>query len=171
MPRNLQRREPVAHRMMIPTSTNKWKPAMPDPSLSLPDDWKQLVLAARQARQAAYAPYSQYHVGAAVKTSGGDVFVGCNVENASYGLTICAERTAVCSAVAAGHRDIDVCCISLTGQPVPCGTCRQFLYEFNPDMIVLLDNLDLPEQTDSGTPQLPEVVRLRDLLPRAFHLE
>jgi len=99
-----------------------------------------------------------------VLTAAGDIFVGCNVENASYGLTICAERGAMCAAIAAGQRDIVVTCISLTGQPVPCGTCRQFLYEFNPDMTLLLDNLDQPDEP-------PEAIRLTHLLPRGFRLE
>lgn len=88
---------------------------------------------------------------------------GCNVENASYGLTICAERVAVCSAIAAGCRQLTTICISLTGVAVPCGACRQFLMEFNPDFRILLDDL--------GTPDVdPELVMLRELLPRAFRL-
>ena len=139
---------------------------MPDkPALTLPAKWPQLVAASRNARVHAYAPYSNYHVGAAVLTTVGDIFPGCNVENASYGLTICAERNATCAAIAAGQRDIVAVCVSLTGQPVPCGTCRQFLFEFNPQMTVLLDNLDL-----SGS-HPPELVSLSELLPRGFRLE
>ena len=132
-------------------------------ALELPSNWQQIVTVARTAREAAYAPYSKFHVGAAVVTKSGQVFSGCNVENASYGLTICAERVAVCSAVAAGDRQIEVVCISLTGHAVPCGACRQFLYEFQPQMLLLLDN---PEVAGN----VPEVKRLSDLLPDGFRL-
>lgn len=127
--------------------------------------WRTLRDSARRARENAWAPYSKYHVGAAVLTDSGLIFSGCNVENASYGLTICAERVAVCSAVAQGHRNFEAICISLTGVPVPCGACRQFLTEFSPRMPVILDNLDCCG--DSGL----EVILLSDLLPRAFRLE
>lgn len=139
-------------------------------SQRLPADWQRLVLAARSVRQNAYAVYSGFAVGASLLTADGQIFVGCNVENASYGLTICAERTAMCSAISAGHADIVAACVSLTGDPVPCGTCRQFLYEFNPQMLILLDN---PEATPADLSQLqpPESVLLKDLLPRAFQLQ
>lgn len=130
----------------------------------LPKSWPQLQNSARAARQLAWAPYSQFSVGAALLTNTGEIVSGCNVENASYGLTICAERTAVCRAIAMGHRQFDAICISLPGPPVPCGACRQFLIEFNSNLLVLLDNTDLP----SGTP--PESILLHNLLPRAFHL-
>ncbi len=135
----------------------------PSTFVSLIPAWKTLRDAARAVRKNAYAPYSKYAVGAALLTASGNIYSGCNVENASYGLTICAERSAVCSAVSAGETQLIAICISLTGIPVPCGTCRQFLYEFNSDMQVLLDNLEPGEQP-------PECVLLSDLLPRAFHL-
>jgi len=128
-------------------------------------EWIALRDAARKVREKAWAPYSKYHVGAAVLTGSGEIFTGCNVENASYGLTICAERVAVCSAVAHGHRDFRAICISLTGVPVPCGACRQFLMEFSPQLPVILDNLD------SAGDNHPEVVLLSELLPRAFRLD
>lgn len=128
-------------------------------------EWVVLRDAARQVREKAWAPYSKYHVGAAVLTDSGVIFTGCNVENASYGLTICAERVAICSAVAQGHRCFRAICISLTGVPVPCGACRQFLMEFSPQLPVLLDNLDSAEGA------APEVVLLSDLLPRAYRLD
>ncbi len=134
-------------------------------SLRLPDEWKQLVDASRQVRQNAYAKYSNYQVGASLLGESGTIYRGCNVENAAYGLTHCAERTAVCSAVAAGETKFSAVCISLTGRPYPCGSCRQVLFEFNPDMLVLMDNLDLPDQAQ------PQVVRLADLLPMAFQLD
>jgi cytidine deaminase len=98
-----------------------------------------LLDAARAALERAYAPYSGFRVGAAVLADG-DFFAGCNVENASYGLTICAERVAVFAAVAAGRRRIAaVAVVSEAPAPTaPCGACRQVLYEFGPDMTVLL---------------------------------
>ncbi len=132
---------------------------------ALPLEWKNLIAAARSARSQAYAPYSEFAVGAAVLTDVGDIFPGCNVENASYGLTICAERSAACAAIAAGQKNLVAVCISLTGTPVPCGACRQFLYEFNPSMTVLLDDSNTPADTE------PETVLLSDLLPRGFRLE
>jgi cytidine deaminase len=86
------------------------------------------------------------------------------VENSSYGLTICAERVAVCRAVAMGQRDFRAICVSLPGTPVPCGACRQFLMEFGAGLVVLLDDTALPEGTQ------PEALFLSDLLPRAFRL-
>lgn len=132
--------------------------------IQLPEDWRELVQAARKVQQLAYAPYSNFPVGCALKAESGDVFIGCNVENASYGLTICAERSAMCTAVSQGQPRIQIACISLPGTPVPCGTCRQFLYEFNPEMLLLLDDTEKPET------QAPDCVPLKDLLPRAFTL-
>jgi len=99
-----------------------------------------LVEAARQVQKHAYAPASRFHVGAAVRTESGRVFVGCNVENASYGLTICAERAAVCAAVAAGERTIVAVAIAtdLDEPARPCGACRQVLAEFGIGMQVAL---------------------------------
>ena len=126
--------------------------------------WRELQTAARAARGNAWAPYSRYQVGAAVLASDGRIFVGCNVENASYGLTMCAERVAICTAIAQGCSSFSAICVSLTGIPVPCGACRQFLVEFNPEMLILLDDVnhtvDMP----------PELVPLSELLPRAFRL-
>lgn len=133
---------------------------MSSSQIELPADWQRLREAARSVRERAYSPYSEYQVGAAIVTVDGTIFAGCNVENASYGGTICAERSAVCSAVSAGQTKFSAICVSLTGTPVPCGICRQFLYEFNPDMLVLLDDVNLETA--------PECVILSDLLPRAF---
>jgi cytidine deaminase len=126
------------------------------------DDISRLIAAAREAATHAYVPYSEFPVGAAVLTAGGEIIAGTNVENASYPLTMCAERIAVGTAVAAGHREIRA--VAVTSPKVsgvtPCGGCRQVLNEFKPaqgDMLVLLDS-------SSG----PEIVPLGDLLPRSF---
>ncbi|HUG55728.1 MAG TPA: cytidine deaminase [Candidatus Limnocylindrales bacterium] len=102
---------------------------------------EQLVKVAALARQRAYAPYSRYKVGAAIRTRRDKIFGGTNVENASYGLTICAERSAVFAAVAAGEtKDYDSVAIVVEGDrlPSPCGACRQVLAEFSPKMRVIL---------------------------------
>ena len=91
---------------------------------------RALVEAALAARSLAYAPYSKFLVGAAVLTESGAIYAGCNVENASYGLTICAERVALCSAVAAGHRTLAAMAVATSGGGTPCGACRQFAAEF-----------------------------------------
>jgi cytidine deaminase len=100
----------------------------------------RLVTAARAAREKAYAPYSGYKVGAAILTKTGAVFTGANVENATYGATICAERSAICQMIAAGERE-PVACAVATGGPragSPCGICRQVLREFARDMPIAL---------------------------------
>src|SRR4051794_3476136 len=95
-------------------------------------DWARLADAARAASAAAYCPYSRFAVGAAVLAADGRVFNGCNVENASFGLTICAERNAIAQAVAAGVREIVAVCVHTpTATPTPpCGACRQVIVEF-----------------------------------------
>jgi cytidine deaminase len=123
---------------------------------------KELLSQARAAAKHAYVPYSGFPVGAAVLTGDGSIHTGCNIENASYGLTICAERTAVSSAISAGHRQIVAVAVSAPKVPrtTPCGACRQFLNEFRPvssDMVIVLDD------GDSGHP-----VSLNELLPKAF---
>lgn len=102
----------------------------------------QLITKAIDASSRAYAPYSRFSVGAALLSAEGRVFCGCNVENISYGLTICAERNAIFSAIAEGCRDfIKIAIVADTEEPVsPCGACRQVLAEFNPDMEIILAN-------------------------------
>lgn len=117
----------------------------------------ELIQAARQARELAYAPYSHFAVGAALLTDSGKVFTGCNVENLSFGLTICAERAAVCAAVAAGEKrfkSIFIC--SDSQEPVsPCGACRQVLAEFADDMEIMSFNLEGREFSATLSALLP----------------
>lgn len=106
-------------------------------------DFSALTESALEARRKAYAPYSNFAVGAALRTKSGRVFCGCNVENLSFGLTICAERAAVFAAVAAGEREFEAIAIVADSiQPVtPCGACRQVLAEFAPGLPVRCTNL------------------------------
>jgi len=119
---------------------------------------QQLVTQAREVAGRAYAPYSRFHVGAVLVGKDGRTFAGCNVENLSYGLTICAERNAVFAAVAAGCRKFEKIVITAdTEVPAsPCGACRQVLAEFNPDLVVVLSNFRGQSET----------FRLSELLPR-----
>ena len=100
---------------------------------------EMLLQKARDAMAYAYAPYSGYRVGAALLAADGKVFTGCNVENAAYGNTLCAERTALCKAVSEGAREFTKIAIAASGSaPFPCGACRQSLYEFAPGLEVLV---------------------------------
>ena len=112
--------------------------------MTTPPDYAALVAAARAARERAYCPYSHFAVGAAALTASGRIFPGCNVENAAYPATICAERTALLSAYAAGEREIvALAVIADTPEPVsPCGTCRQVILELAPGCTVALANMD-----------------------------
>ena len=100
----------------------------------------KLVAAAKAARKNAYAPYSKYRVGAAIATKSGAIFTGCNVENATYGATICAERNAIGAMIAAGDHSPIACAVVTAGPKAaaPCGICRQVLYEFAADMPIAL---------------------------------
>jgi cytidine deaminase len=122
-------------------------------------DPSTLVHAAIEARRNAHAPYSGFAVGAALLCSDGTVFTGCNVENLSFGLTMCAERVAVGSAVAAGRREFQCIAIAADSDEVisPCGACRQVLAEFDPGLAILSANLEGKVQEFS----------LAELLPRA----
>ena len=121
---------------------------------------KKLKLAAKAAAGRAYAPYSKFRVGAAVLTGNGKIFTGCNVENASYGLSNCAERTAIFSAVAAGERKLQcVVVYTPTDMPTaPCGACRQVIFEFGP-AVRIVSVCDGRDQIDGS---------IRSLLPAAF---
>ena len=121
-----------------------------------------LITSALNARERAYAPYSKFPVGAALLSTTGEIFVGCNVENASYGLTICAERAAFTAAVAAGRQRFEALVVTTSGGHAPCGACRQFAAEFCEDLLILL--VDADEESHVVE------VRLRDLLPGMFSL-
>lgn len=99
---------------------------------------KKLFRLAKEALKNAYTPFSHFNVGAALLAKDGRVFTGCNVENSSFGATICAERTACTKAVSEGAREFEKIAIASDGGPAwPCGICRQFLYEFAPDLLVI----------------------------------
>ena len=121
---------------------------------------QRLIDAARAVRLNAFAPFSRFLVGAALETADGQIITGCNVENATYGLTVCAERVAVFKAISEGHRKfVRVAVVADTQAPTPpCGACRQILWEFGGDLEVILANLT----TETGRH------RLKDLLPLPF---
>lgn len=123
-------------------------------------DWDELAERALAARDQAYCPYSSFAVGAALLTTGGTIITGANVENRSYPVTVCAERSAVVAANAAGHREFAALAIAADNQPParPCGLCLETLAEFCRDLPILLVNT-LGER---------EQVSLRELLPRPF---
>jgi cytidine deaminase len=124
-------------------------------------DSDRLIAAARDARERAVATYSDFRVGAALETADGTIVTGCNIENASYGLTICAERVAMFKALSDGHRAfVRIAVVADTVEPTPpCGACRQILWEFGPDLDVILANMS--EVTGRH--------RMADLLPHAFN--
>lgn len=128
---------------------------------------QELIARAMAARLHAHAPYSRFPVGAALLTAGGRVIPGCNVENASYGLTCCAERSAVFAAVAAGEREfLALAVVADTPGPVsPCGACRQVLAEFNPRLRVILANLQGAMQVTTVAELLPGAFSPADLHP------
>jgi len=121
---------------------------------------RALVDAARRARDNAVAEFSKFKVGAALETTDGTVITGCNVENATYGLTVCAERVAMFKALSEGHRSFArIAIVADTEEPTPpCGACRQILWEFGGDLEVILANLT----------QEKGAHRLKDLLPLPF---
>lgn len=124
----------------------------------------QLLRSAKKAMKNAHAPYSKFRVGAAILLSNGKIFGGCNVENASYGMTNCAERTAIFSAVAELGPKIEIRAVSVAndhGVPCsPCGACRQVIYEFGPDATVFFQGKDGPRQA-----------HITELLPEGFRLQ
>jgi cytidine deaminase len=119
-----------------------------------------LLLAALKARENAHAPFSHFRVGAALEEDSGRIHTGCNIENATFGLTLCAERVAVFKAISEGAREFRRIAIAADTETLtpPCGACRQILWEFCSDIEVILVNLH----------GVSETLRLKDLLPRAF---
>ena len=130
---------------------------------ALPDEFQHLIQQAAEARELAYAPYSNFLVGAALLTADGKTFTGCNVENASYGLSICAERTAICKAVSEGHQAFRAIAIAASPLASPCGACRQFIVEFGKDISVITFDPADPSQVKAWTSQ--------ELIPESFEFE
>ncbi|HEX8249394.1 MAG TPA: cytidine deaminase [Pyrinomonadaceae bacterium] len=124
------------------------------------EDLQKLVKAARDVRERAYAPFSNFKVGAAVRTKSGKIYTGCNVESASYGLTVCAERVAIWKAVSEGEKEFTNISVVADTQELtpPCGVCRQIIWEFCGDVPVTFSNLH----------DKIETVQMKELLPRAF---
>jgi len=133
-------------------------------SLLSDEQRSQLLQAAKDVLQQAYAPYSKFKVGAALLTKQGNLFAGCNVENSSFGLTICAERAAIFSAIAKEGPDMKILAITIVNEPnipcCPCGACRQVIFEFGSEAIVIFPS-------SKGI----EEVRMSDVLPWGFRLE
>lgn len=127
---------------------------------------QELVAAATSARQMAYVPYSGYAVGAALRTADGQIFTGCNVENASYGLGVCAERNAVFQAVARGERDIQAVAVVTENGVTPCGACRQVLAEFGPEMTVIVADVAGKRRIYALSELLPDAFGPQDLRNR-----
>lgn len=123
-------------------------------------DLQELVEAALEVRERAYAPFSNFRVGAAVRTKNGKIYTGCNVESASYGLTVCAERVAIWKAVSEGEKEFTNIAVVADTQELtpPCGVCRQIIWEFCNDIPVTFANLHGKTET----------VQMKELLPRAF---
>ena len=122
----------------------------------------RLIRRALTAQKNAHAPYSKFRVGAALLTKSGQVYTGCNIENASYGLTICAERVALTKAVSEGHRQFQaIAVVCPSAKPTPCGACRQFLAEFGDLEIICADSRNVKRF---------QSFRLSELLPHAFEL-
>ena len=123
--------------------------------------YRELYRTAQQMVQYAYAPYSRFKVGAALLTKSGEVFTGINVENSSFGATICAERTAFVKAVSEGHREFDaIAVVSSDGEVLPCGICRQFMFEFGDDLKII---------TGEDEDHL-KITEISELLPGGFRL-
>jgi cytidine deaminase len=123
---------------------------------------RELVEIAERVRDNAYARYSNFQVGAALRTLRGNIYSGCNVENASYGATLCAERSAIAAMVAAGEREIDAVAVFTNADPpsMPCGICRQVLLEFGGDRMLIV----------AASPRALSLTTLSDLLPQPFSL-
>ena len=123
-------------------------------------DYEALIAAAKDARLNAHAPYSNFRVGAALRAASGRIFGGCNVENATYGLTVCAERVAIFKAISEGERGFDAIAVVTDADSLtpPCGACRQLIWEFCGDVPVVLANLKGKTET----------MQMRELFPKPF---
>jgi cytidine deaminase len=123
-------------------------------------EYEILISAAKQARENAHAPFSNFRVGAALRATSGRIFAGCNVENATYGLTVCAERVAIFKAISEGERGFDAISVVTDTDKLtpPCGACRQLIWEFCGDVPVVLANLKGKF----------EVMQMRELFPKPF---
>ena len=123
-------------------------------------EYEALIAAAKKARENAHAKFSNFLVGAALRTKSGKIYGGCNVENATYGLTICAERVAIFKAISEGEREFDAIAVATDTDALtpPCGACRQLIWEFCGDVPVILSNL-------AGK---SEVMRMSTLFPKPF---
>lgn len=123
-----------------------------------PDQWESLLAQAIEARQQSYSPYSHYAVGAALLTRSGKIYQGCNIENAGYTASVCAERVAIFKAIFEGERDFVAIAVVTSNGGAPCGVCRQVMREFAPDLTVII----------SDTSGQNKVLSLPDLLPYSF---
>jgi len=123
-------------------------------------EYDALTAAARQAREKAHAPFSNFKVGAALRTPSGKIYGGCNVENATYGLTVCAERVAIFKAISEGERKFNAIAVATDTDALtpPCGACRQLIWEFCGDVPVIMTNLQGKVDT----------IRMRELFPKPF---
>ena len=123
-------------------------------------DHDALITAAKRARENAHAPYSNFKVGAALRSTSGKIYGGCNVENATYGLTVCAERVAIFKAISEGERQFDAIAVTTDTDTLtpPCGACRQLIWEFCGDIPVIMSNLKGQTQT----------LRMSELFPKPF---
>lgn len=133
--------------------------------MTISPEYQSLIDLANEVRKCAYAPYSNYPVGAALRTKSGRIFSGVNVENAAYPTTMCAERIAIFKAVSEGEREFDVIAVVTDNGGSPCGSCRQVLAEFGLDTVVLIAD---------GNGKLLKAMTVNELLPEAFtpkHLE
>ena len=125
---------------------------------STTDDWSDLFKRAIEAREYAYAPYSHYKVGAALLTRSGKIYTGCNIENAGYSSSVCAERTAIFKAVSEGELNFVAIAVATINGVAPCGVCRQVIREFSPNLTIIMGNLE----------GVYQALTLPDLLPHSF---
>ncbi len=121
-----------------------------------------LIARALEVRQRSYSPYSKFRVGAAVETDRGNVYAGCNVENAAFGITLCAEQNAIGQAIAAGDAAVRRVIVVAAPLASPCGACRQFIAEFGNDVEVVA--------VDAASPEIKRVWKITELLPEGFNL-